>query len=120
MLVWPTKICSKSSLKDLELLLAVFTFSVLSMPVFSQTSQGIARESTANAVACYKSSIKEPLTFYGNPMDTFTLYDGTRWKVSSSGAYEYTPTRYRNVLICPSEELLVIDKRAVSVSRLNQ
>jgi hypothetical protein len=120
MLVWPTKICSKSSLKDLKLLLAVFTFSVLSMPVFSQTSEGTTLESTANKVACYKSSIKEPLTFYGNPMDTFTLYDGTRWKVSSSGAYEYTPTRYRNVLICPSEELLVIDKRAVSVSRLNQ
>ena len=79
-----------------------------------------AFEASKDAVTCYKSSIKEPLTFYGNPMDTFTLYDGTRWKVSSSGAYEYIPTRYRNVLICPSEDLLVIDKRAISVSRVNQ
>ena len=88
---------------------------LLLMPV-----RTFAQPATANAVACYKSSIKEPLTFYGNPMDTFTLYDSSRWKVSSSGAYEYIPTRYRNVLICPSEELLVIDKRALSVSRLNQ
>lgn len=89
-------------------------------PAFSQTPQGIAREPAANMVTCYKSSIKEPFTFYGNPMDTFTLYDGTRWKVSSGGAFEYIPVRYRNVLICPSEELLVVDKRAISVSRLNQ
>ena len=98
------------------------TFSAVALvnPAFSQTPQGIARESAANAVTCYKSSIKEPLTFYGNPMDTFTLYDGTRWKVSSGGAYEYTPTRLRNVLICPTEELLVVDKRAISVLKLNQ
>ena len=79
-----------------------------------------AFEASKDAVTCYKSSIKEPLTFYGNPMNTFTLYDGTRWKVSSGGAYEYIPVRYRNVLICPSEELLVIDKRAITVSRVNQ
>ena len=88
---------------------------LLAMPALT-----CAQPATANAVACYKSSIKEPLTFYGNPMDTFTLYDGTRWKVSSGGAYEYIPIRYRNALICPSEGLLVIDKRAISVSRLNE
>ena len=79
-----------------------------------------AFEASKDVVTCYKSSIKEPLTFYGNLMDIFTLYDGTRWKVFSSGAYEYIPARYRNVLICPSEGLLVIDKRAISVSSLNQ
>jgi hypothetical protein len=118
---WPTlhliKFATSHSFKRL---IATFIALVLAGNASSQTSQGGARESTANAVTCYKSSIKEPLTFYGNPMDTFTLYDGSRWKVSSSGAYEYIPTRYRNVLICPSEELLVIDKRALSVSRLNQ
>lgn len=99
---------------------AAFIAVGLVNPASSQTSEGVARGSIANAVTCYKSSIKEPLTFYGNPMDTFTLYDGTRWKVSSGGAFEYIPFRYRNVLICPSEELLVIDKKAISVSKLNQ
>jgi hypothetical protein len=93
---------------------------MLANSAHSQGSQGVNRDSTANAVTCYKSAIKEPLTFYGNPMDTFTLYDGTRWKVSNSGAYEYIPLRYRNILICPSEELLVVDKRAISVSKINQ
>ena len=121
MLFWSTVHSIKSTTsRGFKGLITVFIAVVLVSNASSQTSQGGARESTANAVACYKSSIKEPLTFYGNPMDTFTLYDGSRWKVSSSGAYEYIPTRYRNVLICPSEELLVIDKRALSVSRLKQ
>jgi len=113
MLFWLTNISSR-------LLLAVLIFTILSNPALSQNSQGINREPAANAVTCYKSVIKEPLTFYGNPMDTFMLYDGTRWKVLNSGAYEYTPTRYRNILICPSEELLVLDKRVISVSKINQ
>ena len=121
MLFWSTVHFIKSTTsRGFKGLTAAFIAVVLVSNASSQTSQGVARDSTANAVACYKSSIKEPLTFYGNPMDTFTLYDGSRWKVTSSGAYEYIPTRYRNVLVCPSEELLVIDKRALSVSRLNQ
>jgi len=99
-------------------LITTFIVALFVNPSISQAQQGV-REST-NGVACYKSSIKEPLTFYGNPMDTFTLSDGTKWKVSWGGVYEYVPVRYRNVLICPSEELLVVDKRAISVSRLNQ
>jgi hypothetical protein len=93
----------------------LISLGLLLMPV-----RTFAQPATANVVVCYKSSIKEPLTFYGNPMDTFTLSDGTKWKVSWGGVYEYAPVRYRNVLICPSEELLVVDKRAISVSRLNQ
>lgn len=120
MLFWPTNIFSKpSTLNRLKTLLGLSTLVILSNSAFSQSSQGLNRESTANRVTCYKSVIKEPLTFYGNPMDTFTLYDGTRWKVSSGGAYEYIPLRYRNVLICPSEELLVVDKKAISVSKIN-
>ena len=99
---------------------AGFAVALLSSTVMSQTSQDSIREATANAVACYKTSIKEPLTFYGNPMDTFTLYDGTKWKVSNGGSYEYIPARFRSILICPSEQLLVIDKRAISVSRVSQ
>jgi hypothetical protein len=106
--------------QDVKGWVATFIVATLVNPAFAQITQGIIPESKANAVTCYKTSIKEPLTFYGNPMDTFTLYDGTRWKVSSGGAFDYIPVRYRNVLICPSEELLVIDKKVISVSRLNQ
>ena len=113
MLFWLTNISSRP-------LLAVPIFTILCNPAFSQNSQGINQEPAANAVTCYKSVIKEPLTFYGNPMDAFMFYDGTRWKVLNGGAYEYTPIRYRNVLICPSEKLLVVDKRAISVSKINQ
>jgi hypothetical protein len=121
MLFWPAHPSSKSKIpQGFKGLFAAFIAMVLVNPASSQTLQGVARETSTNMVTCYKSAIKEPLTFYGNPMDTFTLYDGTKWKVSSGGAYEYIPVRYRNVLICPSEELLVIDKKAISVSKLNQ
>jgi hypothetical protein len=92
----------------------------LSIALLSIAEFSYAQPSKDDVVLCYKSAIKEPLTFYGNPMDTFTLYDGTKWKVSWGGVYEYAPVRYRNVLICTSEGLLVVDKRAISVSRLNQ
>lgn len=120
MLRWPIKNFIKSIIPQIvRKSFATFVILAFVNPAFAQTTQSIARESTADAVACYKSSIKEPYSFYGNPMDTLMLNDGTRWRVYSSGAYEYIPSRYRNVLICPSEGLLVIDKRAISVSRLN-
>ena len=77
-----------------------------------------AESSKEDSILCYKSAIKEPLTFYGNPGDSFTLYDGSRWKVASGGSYEYIPARYRNVLICPSEQVLIVDRRALSVEKL--
>ncbi len=58
-----------------------------------------AQSPKEDTVLCYKSAIKEPLTFYGNPMDTFTLYDGTKWKVVAGGAHEYIPLRHRTALI---------------------
>lgn len=78
----------------------------------------LAQPSKGDDVLCFKSAIKEPLTFYGNPGDIFTLYDGSRYKVASSGSYEYIPLRYRNVLICPSEQLLILDKRALLIEKL--
>jgi hypothetical protein len=83
----------------------------MSTLVLAQSSQG-------DNILCYKSVIKEPLTFYGNPGDIFTLYDGSRWKVANGGPYEYIPARYRNVLICPSEQVLIVDKRALSVEKV--
>ena len=77
-----------------------------------------AQSPKEDTVLCYKSAIKEPLTFYGNPMDTFTLYDGTKWKVVAGGAHEYIPLRHRTALIYPTEQILIIDKRALSVEKL--
>ena len=51
-------------------------------------------------------------------MDTLTLYDGSKWKVVSGGPHEYVPMRIRNVLICPTEQVLIIDKRALSVEKM--
>jgi len=82
-------------------------------------SASVSAQSTKDdSVLCYKSAIKDPFTFYGNPGDIFTLYDGSRWRVANGGSYEYIPSRYRNVLICPSEQILIVDKRALSVEKV--
>jgi len=78
----------------------------------------LTQPSKEDSVLCYKSAIKEPIAFYGNPGDIITLYDGSRWKVASAGPFEYVPARYRNVLICPSEQVLIVDKRVLSVERV--
>ena len=41
----------------------------------------LSDELKQNPLYCFRVVVKEPLTFYGNPGDTFTLYDGSRWKV---------------------------------------
>lgn len=86
---------------------------LLFMPLVSS-----AEAPKEDAILCYKTAIKEPLTFYGNPLDSFTLYDNSKWKVSSGGTYEFIPLRYRNVLICPSEQMLIIDKKVLFVEKL--
>lgn len=82
------------------------------------SASALAQSSKEDSVLCYKSAIKEPSTFYGNPGDNFTLYDGSRWRVVTGGPYEYIPLRYRNILICPSEQVLIADKRALSVEKM--
>ncbi len=77
---------------------------------FSQTFKG-------EPITCYKDVIKEPFTFYGNPGDSFTLYDNSTWKVASGGQYEYAPMRYKDVLICPAAGKLVIGNKALSISK---
>ena len=91
---------------------------LISLGMLSTPTLTYAQSSREDSVLCYKSAIKEPLTFYGNPLDTFTLYDGSKWKVANGGPYEYIPLRYRNVIICPTEQVLIIDKRALSVEKM--
>jgi hypothetical protein len=120
MLNWSTELTIKSNmLKDFKCLFIGSIFAVSANSAFSQSTKVVNRGLASIEVACFKSVIKEPLIFYGNPMDTFTLYDGTRWKISNGGAYEHVPLRHRDVLICPEEKLLVVDKRAMSISKIN-
>lgn len=104
------KLTTSPRIKSLNFIFGATLF--FSIPAFSQIIKG-------DKVACYKSSIKEPTIFYGNPQDKFTLYDESKWQVSSMGAHEYIPTRYRDVLVCPSENVLIVDKRVLSVKRVD-
>jgi len=79
-----------------------------------------ALEVLKDQVVCYKTAIKEPVTFYGNSGDKFTLYDGSQWKVTSRGAYEYIPYRYRDIVICPSLEKMISGDKALSIVELEK
>lgn len=92
----------------------VFVLAFLVSPVAA-----IAQTTKADSITCYKDFIREPISFYGNPGDVFMLKDNESWKVSSGGPYEYIPSRYKNVIICPSVEKLIIGSRALSVSKLS-
>ena len=95
------------------LFIATFIFGSLGIAGLTQ-----AIEAGNVPVVCYKSAIKEPLTFYGNSGDKFTLNDGSQWKILSKDTYEYIPYRYRDIVICPSLEKIIIGYRALTVVAL--
>jgi hypothetical protein len=78
-----------------------------------------AQSNKEKSVVCYQVVIKEPLAFYGNPGDIFTLYDGSRWRVLAGTQYEYIPLPYKDGLLCPEAEKLIISSKAMRVSKLN-
>ena len=78
-----------------------------------------AQSSKEKSVACYQVSIKEPMAFYGNPGDVFSLYDSSRWKVLASTQYEYVPLPYKDGLLCPEVEKFIIGSKVMRVSKLN-
>lgn len=80
----------------------------------------LAIELGTDEVACQQTTFKEPLTFYGNNGDEFTLFDNSRWKVSAKNSYEYVPYRYRDVIICRSIKKMIIGDKALSVVRLDR
>ncbi len=93
-------------------------FSFILLTAFAvHTGGAIAQEGKGNAITCYKDAIKEPFTFFGNPGDSFTLYENSTWKVASGGQYEYVPIRYKDVLICPAVGKLIIGNKAISISK---
>jgi len=79
----------------------------------------LADELKQNSILCFKVVVKDPLPFYGNPGDVFTLYDGSRWKVLAGTQYEYVPLQYRDGLVCPEVEKMVIANKVIRVSKLN-
>ena len=90
---------------------------IFSLAFISNPEIVLAQAAKSEPITCYKDVIKDPLTFYGNPSDVFTLYDGSTWKVASGGPYEYVPVRYKDVLICPAVGKLLIGNRALSISK---
>ncbi len=96
---------------------AKFFFYVLII-LFGFSGNLYAQSLKGNAVACYEEVIKEPAIFYGNPGETFTLYDGTRWRVLQGGSYEYVPMRYKDITICPAMEKLINGNRVIKVTKL--
>lgn len=81
--------------------------------VFSE--QGLKEK---DLVLCFKVVVKEPTSFYGNPGDQFSLYDGTKWKVQSAG-YEYIPLRYTDGLMCPAVEKFIVGNKVMLVLKQN-
>lgn len=60
-----------------------------------------------SAQECYQSSILSPSPFMGNNGEIFKLADGSLWEVKYE--YEYLYEYYPDVIICPSQDKLIIN-----------
>ena len=95
--------------------LIVFLISLVVMVAASKVT--LSQTPKGEEILCYKDVIKDPLTFYGNPGDSFTLYDNSSWRVASGSQYEYIPMRYKDVVICPTIGKLMLGNKALSISK---
>jgi len=66
-----------------------------------------------SAQDCYQSSILSPSPFMGNNEEIFKLADGSLWEVKYE--YEYLYEYYPSVIICPSQNKLIIGKKSLNV-----
>lgn len=62
---------------------------------------------------CLKDSIITPTPFMGNSDEIFKLLSGSVWQVKYE--YEYLYAYYPNVVICPSENKLIIHGMVLNV-----
>jgi hypothetical protein len=46
------------------------------------------------------------------------LREGTQWKVADGGTCKYILLRYRNSLICPALQMLIINQKILSIEKL--
>ena len=82
----------------------LIAFSILFLVFIAPSEMTLSQTVKSEGIVCYKDVIKDPLTFYGNPGDSFTLY-------------EYIPMRYKDVVICPTIGKLMIGNKALSISK---
>ena len=68
---------------------------------------------SAMAQDCFQSSIVSPSPFMGNDGEIFKLADGSMWQVKYE--YEYLYEYYPDILICPNQGKLMIDKKSLNV-----
>src|SRR5665648_304740 len=71
----------------------------------------------AGAENCYESTIQSPSPFKGNNNEIFRLSDGSIWKVIYE--YEYMYEYYPDVVICPSENKLLIKGKLLNVEPIS-
>lgn len=82
-----------------------WTFAVLIIGTLSSQD--------ASAEGCTKTSITKPSPFMGNNGEVFKLADGSLWQVKYE--YEYLYEYYPTVVICPSQNLLIIKGKKLNV-----
>lgn len=65
---------------------------------------------------CYRSTITAPSPFMGNNDEVFVLTDGSVWQVKYEYEYlyEYSPS----VIICPSQSILIVKGKSLTVAPL--
>lgn len=73
---------------------------------------------TALAQDCRTSSIVKPSPFMGNNDEIFVLLDGSVWQVKFE--YEYLYAYYPSVVICPSENMLIVEGKRLNVAAISQ
>jgi len=66
--------------------------------------------------ACYQSEITAPSPFMGNHDEVFVLTDGSVWQVKYE--YEYLYEYLPSVIICPSQNKLIIKGKPLDVAPL--
>jgi hypothetical protein len=86
------------------------------IPLFLVSAVGLSPWLNSVANPCKPSSITSPATFTGNDGKVFALEDGSTWKV------KFGPQLFNlhrpSVVICPSDEKLLVNGKAVKVVRL--
>lgn len=70
------------------------------------------------AQSCTASSITKPSPFMGNNDEIFTLLDGSIWQVKYE--HEYLYEYYPDVIICPSQGVLIINEKKLNVVSLSK
>ena len=69
------------------------------------------------AHACSDSQIMRPTPFMGNNGEIFVLADGSVWEVKYE--YEYMYEHHPLVVICPEQNVLIVDGKRLNVERLS-